>query len=243
MWKLDFIRSVQIFSLALTPFKGYHLILFNKIREKDDLPSFPYTNNIVVEKCLLKLTATIFGDTIEPKDFSPEHSYYSYMWFIYEVVLLFWERFIDDANFDTSGFFDTLVRNAVMYPPGIGIGYLSLLIARHVDLSNKLLLHIETSKALTPSLPFRGNERKDLAKIAGSEDRLRLALLITRELGIVSKESDLSLSTFHFKQSLWDLLYYNGMSNLEILKECLCRSERCLFIQGRKFTPNVLLAN
>lgn len=241
MWNPKFIHSIQVFSSALTPFKGHHLILFKEIKERGEPPDFPYSNDEIIERCLLKLTLTAFETTVKLENLSSEHSYYAYMWFIYETVLLFWERFIEDTNFDTSGYFDSLIRKRIIRSPGIGIGYLSLLIARYVNLSEKLMLQIETSKALTPSLSFQQDEERDLVKITGSRDRLCLALLIALELGIACERNGVYLTTLYFRQSLWDFLYFTGLSGLEILRECLCRSERCLFLQGRKFTPNVLL--
>jgi len=239
-WDTEFVDAVHKCSLFLSRWKEPCLNLFDRIVEKKyrwKPYDFPFTCNDEIEYGLFGLilySHAIFSeaDIYHDQPLSLIHLYHAFVYFIYRIVLLEWKEFASDANFDTNGYIDLLVREKVMRPPGLGIGYLSLLIAQNIELNSKLLSEIEISRELTPILPYKKNDKADLIKIAGSEDRLRLALLLTRELGLICHKSSVNLTTLDFCDTLWQFLNYNGTIELDIFTECIFQFEKCLSLWG-----------
>jgi hypothetical protein len=127
---------------------------------------------------------------------------------IYAMCYL-WGGIIKNANFDTSGYLDSLIRTRLMMPPDYGIGYLCLMIASQVKLSQDMLIEIESSRDLTPELSYTPDELAILKRIVRKEIRLRLALCIARELGYICNKLRISQKVKH------ELL------QLHLLIECL----------------------
>jgi len=92
-----------------------------------------------------------------------------------------WKDEIKGGLEEKNGYIDSVVRETVMNRPGWGVGYMSVMIARGVRMSERMREEIEVTRVMNPEV--RIEMKGEMRRICGGEGRMRLALIIANEIG------------------------------------------------------------
>lgn len=229
-WDEEFIESIYNYSKILSRLRKHCMVVFHKTIKDwilDDPYEFPHTENHEIEIGLINLTWHVCIEHMEDIPFfifelKAKHAFFAFIYIIYKIILLKWYNIIHESKLLKNSYSDLLIRSRIMGPLNFGIGYFSLLVAKNVQLNSTLRLHIDVSRDLSPELPYTSDEKRDLIKIAGSENHLRLALLIAQEF---SHNKNMHLTLDNTQSGLFNYLYMSTSEELEIFIECIFQSK------------------
>lgn len=143
--------------------------------------------------------------------------------FIYSVMLSSWLCPIERARFDTAGYLDSIIRERLLNQPGYGICYMFLVVAKIVNLNEKLTELIEEYASFQEFLNFKEDELKGLLLICGSRKRLRLAILLSHEFGKLEKDYSKKTDIFQIRNFYWNFLW-NSEDKYKIMLEALLQT-------------------
>ena len=229
-WEKDFIDAIEMYTdilyewVQINP-SFYHIInsditYYTAHEWPEPIKLLNSTRRAIEIKLVTQTIQRIFdisGSFSNRGQFRKNHAYKTFIYFVIRLMKVFWGDFIQEANFETSGYFDHLIRTCLIHSPGIGISYLCLKIASKVKLTKIIFNEIECSRHLSPKLPFASEDLKSLLRITNKEIRLRLGLCLAQELGQAAAKLHVEISTLLFDNSIWDLMHAAEQYNNNIL--------------------------
>lgn len=140
--------------------------------------------------------------------------------YLYNSLLFSWFEEIEKAKTDQASYLDAVIREKLINPPGCGISYLFLSLVKRVKLTPILNQWIDDFETMQKEIYFGPEEKKGLLALTGKERKLRLAILLSHELGRLEKSNQLKTSIFDIRLIYWTL-YHNSYEDYPILLETL----------------------
>ena len=153
------------------------------------------------------VTETVIREGYTNKDlYSKIHSGETFSSYVATAASELWREKLYASQLPGSLYLDSLIRKAFIRPLGLGIGHLCLSLAKETIMSEEMLDEIDTSRHLSPILPFTDEEKRSLIRMTCHESRLRLALAFGHSLSRCCSKLEVTIEAATFKRDFQQLM-------------------------------------